>query len=85
MTAVQNHSLFFLFLNCLKTEIFLKGTKSLLRILRHAKFSQIKARDTIEEILKFQFKHRYACENIDSRDPPIQEFIKRGYYELLIH
>lgn len=52
--------------------------KNLLRILRHAKFSQIKARETIELVTKTAIKSPDISFNLDSADEDFINFVKLG-------
>lgn len=52
--------------------------KNLLRILRHAKFSQIKARETIELVTKTAIESPDISFNLDSADEDFINFVKLG-------
>ncbi|CAD5126782.1 DgyrCDS14827 [Dimorphilus gyrociliatus] len=58
-------------------------TFSLLRILRHSKFSQSKARYTIEKVACFYSKNRNSFSNLDSRSDVVQEVLRRGHLMVL--
>ncbi|CAD5122275.1 DgyrCDS10718 [Dimorphilus gyrociliatus] len=54
-------------------------TINLLRILRYAKFSQIKARQTIENVIQFAFKYPDIFFNIDTTDETFLKIAKTGH------
>ncbi|CAD5112642.1 DgyrCDS1857 [Dimorphilus gyrociliatus] len=59
------------------------NTGNLLRFLRHAKFSQAKARETIENVLKFFGKNLQFIADIDTHDKKLQEVLKLGQIVVL--
>ncbi|CAD5122277.1 DgyrCDS10720 [Dimorphilus gyrociliatus] len=57
---------------------FHTDTPNLLRILRHTKFSQIKARETIELVVQTALKNPEISFNLDTADEKFISFIKLG-------
>lgn len=55
-------------------------TDFLLQVLRTAKFSQLRSREIIENILTMKTKLPKMMSNLDSQDPAILAFIERGVY-----
>ena len=53
-------------------------TEFLLSVLRTAKFSQLRAREIIENILTMKTKLPHLLANLDSHDPTLLAFIERG-------
>ncbi|CAD5112641.1 DgyrCDS1855 [Dimorphilus gyrociliatus] len=62
---------------------FNTDTLNLIRILRHSKFSQAKARETIENVAKFISKSRTYFSNLDAEDDKCQSMLRRGQLMLL--
>jgi hypothetical protein len=58
---------------------FRTETQTLLFFLRTAKFSQLKAREMIENYAKAITKNRHWFQDIDTHDPNILEVIESGY------
>jgi hypothetical protein len=59
--------------------MFGADTDFLLQVLRTAKFSQLRAREIIENILTMKTKLPKMMSNLDSHDPTTLAFIERGY------
>ena len=53
-------------------------TTFLLRFLRQAKFSQLRAREVVENILKIKTEHPYWMDDVDLADPDFIKFLKSG-------
>jgi len=53
-------------------------TEFLLSVLRTAKFSQLRAREIIENMLTMKTKLPHLLSNLDSHDPILLSFIERG-------
>ncbi|CAD5122276.1 DgyrCDS10719 [Dimorphilus gyrociliatus] len=53
-------------------------TEHLLRVLRHAKFSQIKARETLENVAEFAMKHSDTFHDLNLADKTFLDIIKTG-------
>ncbi|CAD5126688.1 DgyrCDS14757 [Dimorphilus gyrociliatus] len=62
---------------------YLIGTINLIRILRHSKYSQAKARETIENVTKFFYKNKNCISNLDSHSKTVQEVIRKGQLMML--
>ncbi|CAD5126692.1 DgyrCDS14761 [Dimorphilus gyrociliatus] len=58
-------------------------TLNLIRFLRHAKYSQAKARETIENVIKFVLNNQLYFLNLDSQCDLIQDTVRRGQLVLL--
>ncbi|ELU00286.1 hypothetical protein CAPTEDRAFT_229063 [Capitella teleta] len=54
-------------------------TEYLLRFLRTAKFSQLRARETLEGYLTMKTQNPAWYDNIDTKDPGLVAFLKSGY------
>jgi len=51
----------------------------MLQVLRTAKFSQLRAREIIENILKMKTKFPKLMADIDSQEPAILAYIDKGW------
>lgn len=58
-------------------------TLNLLKILRHSKFSQVKARETCENWAAFSVKHSKIIHGIDTSDLTFMEIVKTGQMLIL--
>lgn len=53
-------------------------TEFMLQVLRTAKFSQLRAREIIENILTMKVKFPKLMSNVDSQEPGISAYIDQG-------
>ncbi len=62
--------------------VLLADSLFLLRFLRHGKFSQLRAREVLENFLLHKTEHPKWRDNTDMADPEILSIIKTGWVDL---